>query len=641
MRDVYEAAGGPDTGPDQAFQQLNNMLGNIYAGFGNGTDLTVQLADQKHIATSEGFKVLSRVPKPLKPELTNITKVKEGSLAFGDSGFMSPTDAFGFPFHPKYHATGSQTLKASSLVDRPFLVEKIVYEFSGSSDFAVPAVAFEKGREERQHYETTGGTFFILNQRKCANTTKNQDDFFVKELKKNISELDEEHEVNKKLVLDMIGQGKRIIPDIESALNDYFEEFEVMAVEMPLFEPISDEEDYHFKGYIDAVVATPDGKVHIFDWKTCSWGWDAKRRSEPMTTYQLTLYKHFYAIKHGIDPKMIETHFALLKRTAKKNRVEIFVEIERLFCLSQGCPDHILEDFANVDFNQLLLDLKVKEKETRHETVAFIQALGLQMSELSLPYLHKGATSSDILDTCLAKQMKDASDVVLQKIERLLKELKSKAIEHKYTPILGRSHGMSGEITSFGLIFLGFYSEWERNLERMKQAKREISFGKVSGAMGNYVHIDPHIEKTICKTLGLDFEPISTQVVPRDRHALFMSILGILGASMERLAVEVRNLSQSLIQEVAEGFGKDQTGSSAMPHKRNPILSENLTGLSRMIRAYVQPSLENVVLWDERDMSHSSVERITVEDSFHLACFGVKRITKVIIALPKPIATFL
>lgn len=313
-----------------------------------------------------------------------------------------------------------------------------------------------------------------------------------------------------------------------------------------------------------------------------------------------------------------------------KNRIEIFVEIERLFCLSQGCPDHILEDFANVDFNQLLLDLKVKEKETRHETVAFIQALGLQMSELSLPYLHKGATSSDILDTCLAKQMKDASDVVLRKIRRLLKELKNKAIEHKHTPILGRSHGMSGEITSFGLILLGFYSEWERNLERMEQAKKEISFGKVSGAMGNYVHIDPCIEKTICKTLGLDFEPVSTQVVPRDRHAMFMSILGILGASMERLAVEVRNLSQSLIQEVAEGFGKDQTGSSAMPHKRNPILSENITGLSRMIRAYVQPSLENVVLWYERDMSHSSVERIAVEDSLHLTCFGIERLTKVI-----------
>lgn len=313
-----------------------------------------------------------------------------------------------------------------------------------------------------------------------------------------------------------------------------------------------------------------------------------------------------------------------------KTRLDLFVQIERLACLSQGCPDHILEDFSKVDLDQLLVDLKVKEQETKHETVAFIQALGLQMSKESLPYLHKGATSSDILDTCLAKQMMNASDVVLQKIENLLKTIKAKALEHKYTPILGRSHGMSGEITSFGVILLGFYSEWLRNLERMKQAKKEISFGKFSGAMGNYVHVDPQIEKTICKALGLDFEPVSTQVVPRDRHAYFMSILGILGASMERFSIEVRNLSQSLIQEVAEGFGKDQTGSSAMPHKRNPILSENLTGLARMIRAYVSPSLENVSLWYERDMSHSSVERIAIEDSLHLVCFGLDRLKSVI-----------
>jgi adenylosuccinate lyase len=312
------------------------------------------------------------------------------------------------------------------------------------------------------------------------------------------------------------------------------------------------------------------------------------------------------------------------------HRLKIFVEIERLFCSSQGCPESILNDFSKVDLEQLLKDLAVKEKETRHETVAFIQALGLQMSKESLPYLHKGATSSDILDTCLATQMTSASEVVIQKIETLLKTLKSKAIEHKDTPILGRSHGMSGEITSFGVILLGFYSEWTRNLDRMNRAKEEISFGKVSGAMGNYVHIDPHIEKTICKALGLDYEPVSTQVIPRDRHAYFMSVLGILGASMERLSIEIRNLSQSLIQEVAEGFGKDQTGSSAMPHKRNPILSENLTGLSRMIRSYVQPSLENVSLWYERDMSHSSVERIAIEDSLHLVCFGLKRLNGVI-----------
>lgn len=312
------------------------------------------------------------------------------------------------------------------------------------------------------------------------------------------------------------------------------------------------------------------------------------------------------------------------------HRLRTFVEIERLFCSSQGVPDSILDDFSKVNLELLLKDLASKEKETRHETVAFIQALGIQMSEDSLPYLHKGVISSDILDTCLASQMASASDVVLQKIETLLSTLKKKALLYKDTPILGRSHGMSGEITSFGVILLGFYSEWTRNLERMKRAKEEISVGKFSGAMGNYVHVDPEIERTICKSLGLDFEPVSTQVIPRDRHAYFMSVLGILGASMERLSVEVRNLSQSLIQEVAEGFGKDQTGSSAMPHKRNPILSENLTGLARMIRSYVQPSLENVSLWYERDMSHSSVERIAIEDSLHLVCFGLNRLNGII-----------
>jgi hypothetical protein len=172
-------------------------------------------------------------------------------------------------------------------------------------------------------YTAFGSAIHSVCEKKLLNE-EIEDDFFVKELKKNISELDEEHEINKKLVLDMIGQGKRIIPEIQDALNSYFEEFEVMAVEMPLFEPINGEENYQFKGFIDAVVATPDGKIHIFDWKTCSWGWNAKKRSEPMVTYQLTLYKHYFCQKMNVDPKDVETHFALLKRTASKNRVEFF-----------------------------------------------------------------------------------------------------------------------------------------------------------------------------------------------------------------------------------------------------------------------------------------------------------------------------
>ena len=171
-------------------------------------------------------------------------------------------------------------------------------------------------------YTAFGSAIHSVCEKKLLNEEVN-DDFFVDELKKNISALDEEHDVNKKLVLDMIGQGKKIIPEIEDALNNYFDEFEVMAVEMPLFEPI-DEEDYNFKGFIDAIVSTPDGKVHIFDWKTCSWGWDAKKRSDPMISYQLTLYKHFFCQKMNVDPKNVETHFALLKRTAKNNNVEFF-----------------------------------------------------------------------------------------------------------------------------------------------------------------------------------------------------------------------------------------------------------------------------------------------------------------------------
>ena len=172
-------------------------------------------------------------------------------------------------------------------------------------------------------YTAFGSAIHSVCEKKLLNEQV-EDDFFVKELKKNISELDEDHEINKKLVLDMIGQGKRIIPEIQSALDNYFEEFEVMAVEMPLFEPIKDEDDYQFKGFIDAVIATPDGKIHIFDWKTCSWGWDAKKRSDKMITYQLTLYKKFFCQKMNVDPKDVETHFALLKRTASKNRVEFF-----------------------------------------------------------------------------------------------------------------------------------------------------------------------------------------------------------------------------------------------------------------------------------------------------------------------------
>lgn len=311
---------------------------------------------------------------------------------------------------------------------------------------------------------------------------------------------------------------------------------------------------------------------------------------------------------------------------SQENRIRLFLEVEKEVSL---CRDTKLKsEFEKVDLAKLIEDMNEIEAQTKHETMAFVMALSKQIS--SSVDLHRGLTSSDVLDTCLALQMKKSCLVLEEEITLLIVALKDLSLKHKHTPMIGRSHGKAGEVITFGLSFLSFYSEWVRNLKRLEMAREEVSYGMISGPMGNYTNLPIKIENKVCTNLGLKSELTSTQVIPRDRHAFLMLVMGLLGASLERLSIHIRNLSQSGIEEVAEHFGNKQTGSSAMPHKKNPILSENVTGLARLLKSYVSPSLDNVPLWFERDMSHSSVERVTIEDSFHLSCFAIQRMRKVI-----------
>ena len=328
-------------------------------------------------------------------------------------------------------------------------------------------------------------------------------------------------------------------------------------------------------------------------------------------------------------------HTSIEKIFSPKNRFSVFLKIEKLCALQiKGLSDkdssELYDSIANIDLDVLVQDTLVYEKETRHETTAFIKAMLKQTPKKFSPYIHRGLTSSDILDTCLSIQIRDSLEVILNEISSLKDAMENLISKHKYTYILGRSHGRGGELTSFGLVVLGFYAELLRDEKRITDAHKEISFGCISGPMGNYTLIDPDIERQVCKSLGLSLEPVSTQVIPRDRHAYCMSMLGLLGGFLDRLSIEIRNLSQTGIDELSESFIFGQHGSSAMPHKRNPILSENISGLTRVIKANVAPSLENISLWYERDMSHSSVERIIIEDSLHLVAFGLKRMCNVL-----------
>ncbi len=269
------------------------------------------------------------------------------------------------------------------------------------------------------------------------------------------------------------------------------------------------------------------------------------------------------------------------------------------------------------------------ESKVKHDVIAFLTSITEKVGKDGR-YLHKGMTSSDVLDTCLNLQLKQSGNILLKDIESLLKSIKKQALKHKYTLCIGRSHGIHAEPTTFGLKMLTFYQEFLRNKKRLETSINEISTCSISGAVGTFANIDPRIEKYVAKKLKLNVEPISTQVIPRDRHAQFFSTLAIIASSIERFAIEIRHLQRTEVLEVEEFFGKKQKGSSAMPHKRNPILSENLTGLARLIRSYIVPALENVALWHERDISHSAVERNIGPDSTVTLDFALNRLDNII-----------
>jgi adenylosuccinate lyase len=269
------------------------------------------------------------------------------------------------------------------------------------------------------------------------------------------------------------------------------------------------------------------------------------------------------------------------------------------------------------------------EKRVKHDVIAFLTSITEKVGK-EAKYLHKGMTSSDVLDTCFNLQLKQSGEIILKDLDLLLSTLKKQANKHKYTLSIGRSHGIHAEPITFGLKMLSFYQEFLRNKKRLLSSISEISTCAISGAVGTFANIDPRIEIFVAKKLKLKIEPISTQVIPRDRHAQFFSTLAIIASSIERLAVEIRHLQRTEVLEVEEFFSKKQKGSSAMPHKRNPILSENLTGLARLIRANVLPAMENVALWHERDISHSSVERNIGPDSTITLDFALIRLNEII-----------
>ncbi len=303
---------------------------------------------------------------------------------------------------------------------------------------------------------------------------------------------------------------------------------------------------------------------------------------------------------------------------------EVCKAYESLGIIPTGTADE-LDPIIDLD------SIKSHEATLKHELLAFLASIS--KTENLKKYLHRGLTSSDVLDTAFAIQLRNAGNQILSRIDSLLITLKDKAIQHKYTYMMGRSHGMYAEITTFGLVLLSFYSEWLRNKQRLIQAIDDISYLQFSGPVGNYSIVPPQIEETLAHKLQLKIEPISTQIIPRDRHAFFFSTLALFGSSIERISVMIRNLQQSSVAEVFEGFSNGQKGSSAMPHKRNPIGAENLTGIARLLRGFSIPALENVVLWHERDISHSSSERIISEDSTSLCDYALKRLNDLILNL--------
>ncbi len=315
-----------------------------------------------------------------------------------------------------------------------------------------------------------------------------------------------------------------------------------------------------------------------------------------------------------------------------KNKYSIWLEIElaaaeameKFKIIPKGVSKKVRSK-AKINVNRIL---QIEEK-VKHDLIAFLTSI-TEKAGKEARYLHKGMTSSDVLDTCFNLQLKQSGQILLKDIDQLLGSIKRQAIKHKYTMCIGRSHGIHAEPITFGFKMLTFYQEFLRNKKRLENSIKEISTCAISGAVGTFANIDPKIERYVANKLNLNIEPISTQVIPRDRHAQFFSTLGIIASSIERFATEIRHLQRTEVLEVEEFFAKKQKGSSAMPHKKNPILSENLTGLARLIRSCVIPALENVSLWHERDISHSAVERNIGPDSTIALDFALVRLSNVV-----------
>ena len=325
----------------------------------------------------------------------------------------------------------------------------------------------------------------------------------------------------------------------------------------------------------------------------------------------------------------------MVKIWSQETKFKIWFEIEAHACDAMANLGLIPRENAAAIWKAKDVDFDIDrineiEATTKHDVIAFLTHLAEHIGSEEARFVHQGMTSSDVLDTCLNVQLVQASDLLINDITKLLAALKRRALEHKMTIRIGRSHGIHAEPTTMGLTFARFYAEMDRNLKRMRAAKEEISTGALSGAVGTFANLDPAVEEYVCEKLNLIPETISTQIIPRDRHAAFFSTLGIIASSIENIATEIRHMQRTEVLEAEEFFSAGQKGSSAMPHKRNPVLTENLTGLARLIRMSVIPALENVTLWHERDISHSSVERNIAPDTTVNLDFALHRLTSVI-----------
>ena len=322
----------------------------------------------------------------------------------------------------------------------------------------------------------------------------------------------------------------------------------------------------------------------------------------------------------------------MVKIWSQEEKFNIWFQLEAHACDAQAKLGVIPKKSAEIIWEKGKFNIeKIDEieKTTKHDVIAFLTNLAEYIGE-DARFIHQGMTSSDILDTTLSIQLRNASDILLNDINKLLETLKKRSFEHKHTITIGRSHGIHAEPITFGLKLAGYYAEFKRNKKRLIQAKKEISTCAISGAVGTFAHIDPFVENYVSKKMDLVPEDVSTQIIPRDRHAMFFSTLAIIASSVERLATEIRHMQRTEVREAEEYFSQGQKGSSAMPHKRNPVLTENLTGLARLVRSSVIPALENVTLWHERDISRSSVERMIAPDATITLDFALHRLNNVI-----------